>query len=256
MADSERVLPSGRRVLRLAEVDSTNTEALRRAVLGERGPLWILADRQRRGRGRNGRNWTSEPGNLYASLLIALDAPPRVAHHLSLLAGVAVFDAVRDLTQAEGQAIAGLRLKWPNDVLIGSAKFIGILPESSASAGGGLLAVIGVGINLDHHPSGLNRELTHLSEHGVQVTPEIMLARLDEAIDMWLTRWNGGFGFSAVRAAWLERAGRPGEAIAVDTGAGRMEGTYAGIDDDGGLLVRDEQGREHRFTYGDVTLGA
>src|SRR5215472_12224070 len=99
------------------EIDSTNTEAMRRAVAGERGPLWIAARRQTRGRGRSGRHWLSEPGNLYASLLITLECQPGVAQQLSLVAGVAVVDAIRTAAGGLGKP-EGLRLKWPNDVLI------------------------------------------------------------------------------------------------------------------------------------------
>ena len=84
-----------------------------------------MARRQTQGRGRSGRQWASEPGNLYASLLQALACPPAVVHQLSLLAGVAVIDAIA--AAAGDTRIAGLRLKWPNDVLIGEAKCAGIL---------------------------------------------------------------------------------------------------------------------------------
>ena len=79
----------------LEEVGSTNTEAFRRAEAGERGPLWIVARRQTHGRGRSGRSWGSEPGNLYTSLLQTIACPVSAVHQIALLAGVAVFDAIR-----------------------------------------------------------------------------------------------------------------------------------------------------------------
>src|ERR1043166_8409052 len=117
---------SGARLLSLDEVGSTNAEAFARARAGERGPLWITARRQTAGRGRRGRAWVSEPGTLYASLLLTDPAPPQRAAELSLVAALAVHDAL-----AERAAVLGprLTLKWPNDVLCDGAKLAGILVE-------------------------------------------------------------------------------------------------------------------------------
>ena len=82
-------------IIDLDEIDSTNTEAMRRIAAGERGPLWITAKVQTAGKGRSGRAWVSDSGNLYASLIVALDCEAAVAPHLSCVAGVAVADAIR-----------------------------------------------------------------------------------------------------------------------------------------------------------------
>jgi BirA family biotin operon repressor/biotin-[acetyl-CoA-carboxylase] ligase len=236
----------------LEATGSTNTEAFRRAAAGEPGPLWIMARRQTQGRGRSGRQWTSEPGNLYASLLQRLACAPAVVHQLSLLAGVAVVEAI---DAAAGRRIAGLRLKWPNDVLIGEAKCAGILPESqSAGPGREVVVVIGVGINLVSHPGHLGRPTTDLAEHGIRVAPEVMLGVLAPAIERWLEVWACGAGSAEVRRAWLANGGRVGESIIADTGRERIAGSFLGIDEGGALLLRDAQGRERRLAFGDVTL--
>jgi BirA family biotin operon repressor/biotin-[acetyl-CoA-carboxylase] ligase len=254
MPDAAPFLPIGYRLLSLGEIDSTSAEAMRRAAAGERGPLWISAEAQGRGRGRSGRSWTSVPGNLYASLLLDLDCSPGVVHHLSMLAGVAVIEAVEAAARGRG-GVLGLRLKWPNDVMVGTAKAGGILLESSMR-GRELAVVIGVGLNLSSHPMNLDRPVTHLAEHGVWISPSRMLHFLAEAMDRWLTIWQGGTGFSHVRTAWLEHAGAPGERLSVNTGGGRVDGTFVGIDGEGALVLRDEHGRVWCFSYGDVTLDA
>ena len=239
----------------LEEVGSTNTEAFKRVEAGERGPLWIVARWQTQGRGRSGRSWGSEPGNLYTSLLQTIACAPSAVHQISLLAGVAVVDAIR--TAARGVRLDGLRLKWPNDVLIGQAKCAGILPECmSGSDGRHVTAVVGIGINLAWHPSDIGRPATHLAAHGADVTPEAMLQALAPAMQGWLDVWQGGAGFAGVRAAWLERAGPVGEAATVDTGAERIAGTFLDLDADGALLLRDAHGLQRKVTYGDVTLAA
>jgi BirA family biotin operon repressor/biotin-[acetyl-CoA-carboxylase] ligase len=237
----------------LEEVGSTNSEAFERARAGEQGPLWIVARRQTHGRGRSGRAWASEPGNLYASLLQRLVCPQTVLHQLSLLAGVAVIDAIR--AAAGGDVVAGLRLKWPNDVLIGGGKCAGILPESHSSAGAnGIIVVIGVGINLARAPADMQRGATALAAHGVRETPESMLQHLAAAMQRWLQIWDAGEGFAKVRAAWRERAGPVGESVTINTGKDRITGTFLDLDSSGALIMRDAHGLQRRFTYGDVTL--
>src|SRR5512134_351376 len=103
-------LPSGYRLLRMETVDSTNAEAKRRAEAGEPGPLWIWSARQSQGRGRGGREWISQHGNLFASLLIRLNVPLNVAGQLALVAGVAAYDTIAKLISYEGRS--ELLLKW------------------------------------------------------------------------------------------------------------------------------------------------
>ena len=251
MSDRSSSPPSFRSVI-LEEAGSTNAEAFKRAGAGEAGPLWIMARRQTQGRGRSGRQWASEPGNLYASLLQRLACPQSVVHQLSLLAGVATVEAI---AAAAGGAVPGLRLKWPNDVLIGEAKCAGILPESQMGAGGSeVVIVIGIGINLASHPEGLGRAATHLAAHGVTAGPEAMLGCLGEAIPRWLGVWDRGAGFPRVRAAWLRHGGSVGESVTVDTGRERIAGTFLDLDDSGALVLEDIEGRKRKLTFGDVTL--
>jgi BirA family biotin operon repressor/biotin-[acetyl-CoA-carboxylase] ligase len=246
-------VPHPTRTVVLEEIGSTNTEAFERAKAGEPGPLWIMARRQTAGRGRSGRHWASAPGNLYASLLIRLSCAQAVVHQLSLLAGVAAIDAIR---KAAAAPVPGLRLKWPNDVLIGEAKCAGILPESlSGGRSGEVIAVIGVGMNLGWHPGDLGRAATHLAAHGVTTPPEAMLELLSAAMAKWLETWACGDGFAHVRAAWLERAGPIGERLSVHVGHERVEGTFLDLDSDGGLIIRDLHGLQRKLIYGDVTLG-
>jgi BirA family biotin operon repressor/biotin-[acetyl-CoA-carboxylase] ligase len=236
----------------LSEVGSTNVEALARAAQGERGPLWIVAQRQTAGRGRSGRVWASEPGNLYASLLLEVRCPPAVVAQLALLAGVATVEAV---AKAGNGMLKGLRLKWPNDVLLGQAKCAGILAESLTNPAS-VVAVIGIGINLAWHPHELSRAATNLAAHGASITPEAMLVALDGAMQRWLSVWDAGAGFAQVRAAWLERAGPVGETCTVNTGTEQIAGAFLGIDRSGSMLLRDQEGRQRAVTFGDVALAA
>src|SRR5882672_7612875 len=128
-------------------VGSTNAEALRCARAGETGPLWITARAQSAGRGRRGRAWVSEPGNLYATLLLTDPAPPARAAQLSFVAALAVHDAIAQLAPSLAPRLA---LKWPNDVLCDGRKAAGILIEAEGAHP--LIVAVGIGVNCRHHP--------------------------------------------------------------------------------------------------------
>lgn len=239
-------------VRRHDEIDSTNAEAMRLALSGEQGPLWVVADRQSGGRGRSGRDWVSAPGNLYASLLFTTRAPVAKAHQVSLVAGVAAFEAI---AARGGPAHPELRLKWPNDILIKGRKAGGILVESTALAAGHLGVIVGIGINVVSHPEvtgGL--PATHLAAHGIAPTCDDLLESLDLALIQAVSTWAAGEDFAAIRAAWMARAGPLGEGVSVNAGRERVAGRYAGLDEDGALLLDLQDGERRRCTYGDVTI--
>jgi BirA family biotin operon repressor/biotin-[acetyl-CoA-carboxylase] ligase len=247
-------LPPGCRYVFFDDIDTTNGEALRRASAGEQGDVWIWANRQSDGRGRIGRNWSSPPGNLYASILLRPRCPIDVAVGLSLVAGVAMHDAVRALT---GKRVAEdrLRLKWPNDLLLDGLKLGGVLLESGKSGQRGECAVaIGTGINLANHPDDACRPATDLAAHGVNVSPSSAFAALAWATAERLSVWRNGKGFPAIRRAWVERAQGIGSEIAVRMGRELIRGVFLGVDDDGALLLSPKEGAKRRITAGDVFL--
>lgn len=237
------------RIVACDQIDSTNSEAMRRALAGEMGPLWITANAQTRGRGRSGRSWSSPHGNLYATLLFRPGCKPDLVHQLSLLAGVAVHEAIDSVGP-----LPGLRLKWPNDVLVGAAKLAGILSESVVGQDAEPLAMLGIGLNLASSPTDTHRSATSLAAYGLTLAPSAALQAIHEALFRWLAVWEGGLGFAAIRTAWLERAGPLGATLTINAGKGRIEGRFAGLDADGSLLLKDPGGHEHRFSFGDVTV--
>jgi BirA family biotin operon repressor/biotin-[acetyl-CoA-carboxylase] ligase len=244
-------LPSGYRLLRLETVDSTNAEARRRAEAGEPGPLWIWSARQSAGRGRNGRSWQSQLGNLFASLLLGLHCPLRTAGQLALLAGVVAYDTLEELLPEEARS--DLLLKWPNDVLVKEGKVAGVLLESTSEAAPSRCkVVIGTGINLATCPEGLEQPATSLAAQGGTATAAKALETLAATTDTWLTRWSEGASFHAVRRAWLDRAGPTGRPLRVRFHGEETEGTFAGLDSAGALRLLLADGAERRVAAGDV----
>ena len=243
-------MPPGHRLLRLDTVDSTNAEARRRADMGEPGPLWIWSARQSKGRGRAGREWTSQVGNLFASLLIRLNCPLPVASQLALVAGIVTYETVAKLIAYEGRS--ALLLKWPNDVLLSEEKVAGMLLENVGNPSRpGTTVVIGTGINLAAYPGNLPQPAISLDAYGLTVTPAQALQVLAATTHEWLQRWAEGATFPSIRRAWLDRAGPLGRPLLARINGEEIEGAYAGLDSEGALRLKTAAGEKH-ITAGDV----
>jgi BirA family biotin operon repressor/biotin-[acetyl-CoA-carboxylase] ligase len=195
----------------------------------------------------------SPEGNLYASVAFCCAASIEKAGQLSLVAGISLFEAIRATTDLAQDA--GLRLKWPNDILIGTAKMGGILVESTSARGRpGFVAVIGFGLNVARSPDDLGRAVTALGHHAKAPAPAALQIALAEEVQRWLDLWNEGENFAAVRQAWMARAGVIGEPITVNSTEGPVTGSYQGLSETGALLA-DIDGALREINYGDVALG-
>ena len=237
-------------VVSFDSVGSTNAEALGRAHAGEAGPLWIVAERQTAGRGRRGRVWVSEPGNVYASLLLTNAAPPAEIAGICFVAALALHDALLDTVH--GLAPAQLQLKWPNDVLLDGRKLAGILVEGSSYEGGPTTTIIGFGVNCRHHPAQAEYPSTSLADAGFSVGAHEVLAALGVAMTRRLAEWDSGANFAAVRAAWLVRASGLGGDIRVRLNDRTLEGRFEALDSSGALVLACSDGTRETVTAGDV----
>ena len=238
------VASSGVALIAREEVGSTNSEAMALARGGQRGPLWITARGQSAGRGRRGRVWVSEPGNLYASLLLTDPAPPERAAELSFVAALAVFDAVAALAP---DITSGLALKWPNDLLFEGKKLAGILIEGEGAA-----VVVGIGVNCAHHPKEAAFPAIDLAAAGVLVTVEGLFETLSAAMERRLAQWNRSVGFHSIRTDWLERAAGLGGPLRVSLPEGEHAGQFETIDARGRLVLRRPDGAAEMITAGEV----
>lgn len=242
-------LPSGWRLTALGTVGSTNEEAMARARAGDPGRLWVTAESQRGGRGRAGRTWVSEPGNLYASALLIDPAPIDRLGTLPLVAALAVHDALKPDFRANPQALS---IKWPNDILVDGAKINGILLESERCADGRLAVVVGCGINVAHHPEGGLYRTTSLAACGIATPVSTVLARLATALAERLDAWEGGRAFARLRADWLRAARGIGETVTVRRADGAVTGRFAELDADGYLCLELPGGARQRVAAGDL----
>jgi BirA family transcriptional regulator, biotin operon repressor / biotin---[acetyl-CoA-carboxylase] ligase len=227
----------------VAETGSTNEDVAALAREGAPEGVWLRAERQTGGRGRQGRGWVSPAGNLHASTLVRLrrDDPP--APTLALVAGVALHET------ASAHA-AGISIKWPNDLLAGEGKLAGILLEREGDA-----VIAGFGVNLAHRPDGIDRPAASLAAlAGAAPDAAAFLDSLARGFARWLGLWREE-GVGPIRTAWLAAAHPVGTALAAHTAAGgRVEGRFEGLDGSGALRLRLADGSVQILHAGDVFL--
>lgn len=223
----------------LPEIDSTNTELMRRARAGQIDPILLVAERQTAGRGRLGRQWfsgdcASPAGGFVDAALpslmfsLGLVLAPKDWSGLSLAVGLSIVQSLHP----------DLQLKWPNDAWLHSRKMAGILIET-ASFGNMRYAVIGVGINIaPRDGQGLSTPPASLSELLPGTTAPATLARVVEPMVRAIQRFETQ-GFGPLRAAFHARDLLYGQAVQCSSG---LTGVGRGVDTDGALLVHTENG--------------
>jgi BirA family transcriptional regulator, biotin operon repressor / biotin---[acetyl-CoA-carboxylase] ligase len=210
--------------------DSTNARARELAASGAPHGALVTAAEQTAGRGRQGRSWLAAPGDALLMSVVLRDVDPIVP----LAAAVAVAETVGD----------GARIKWPNDIWIDRRKVAGILLEGRPQEG---WAVLGIGLNVRtrEFPAELREIATSLARAGIETSAEEVLAELIPRLDRWLAA-----PADEVLAAWAERDALRGERIGWAGG----EGTAAGVDASGALVVELDGGETVALDAGEVHL--
>jgi BirA family transcriptional regulator, biotin operon repressor / biotin---[acetyl-CoA-carboxylase] ligase len=238
------------RLLHFEAIDSTNAEAHRLAKQDEHGPLWIAADLQSQGRGRLGRHWVSEPGNLYATFVFALEGTALTASQVGFVAALAIRDtALAVLPRGTGP----IKIKWPNDVQLAGAKFAGILPETVAQSPDGRITVaLGMGLNIAHAPEATPYPVTALARHGGVIAPRDCLDVLDRSLAHWLGVWREGQGFAEIRQEWLAHAAGLGQDFVGIVNQNEVKGRFADLGDDGALILVLADGSRRPIHSGEV----
>jgi BirA family biotin operon repressor/biotin-[acetyl-CoA-carboxylase] ligase len=246
--ETERI---GRNLVYRPAIGSTNDEARRLARAGAPEGTLVVTDYQTSGRGRLDRRWEAPAGS---SLLMSLVFRPRLAAHqvqrLTMICGLSVVDAV----EAETHLQVGL--KWPNDLVIAGAKLGGILTEIELDGNRVDHAVVGIGLNVNLDPDQLPEDLwmvaTSLSQVlGRKVARMPLLRELLRAIEVRYRALQAG---QSPLAEWAARLVTLGQPVAVSAMGSCVRGVAEGVDDDGALLVRRDDGRLETVLVGDVTI--
>lgn len=243
----------GRRVISFRETDSTNEIAFRLAEEGAEEGTVVIAEAQRRGKGRLGRRWESPTGvNLYCSVILRPPLLPVRAPQLTFLSAVAVARAITATTSLHPF------IKWPNDLLINGRKVAGLLNEMSSETEKVNFIVLGIGVNInmrrDQFPADLRHPATSLFLEGGEEVSRLAFARalleaLDALYDAYLLD-----GYGPVRKEWLALSNVLGKRVRVSFQESETVGVAEGIDEDGALLLELADGRVERVLAGDVTI--
>jgi BirA family biotin operon repressor/biotin-[acetyl-CoA-carboxylase] ligase len=219
--------------------DSTNARAMELAEKGASHGTVVCADEQTAGRGRLGRKWDSPPGlNLYLTVILRPRIAPMIAPRLTLVAAVALAQAVED---AAGLSCS---LKWPNDLYIGGRKAAGILAEMAADPDTVRHVAIGVGLNVNgveaDFPEALRDKATSIRmESGRRIFRMDILAAFLSRLEAAYLDFLAG-GFEALLPEWKRRSLLDGRRVLLRNGDASAWGTAIGVAEDGVLLFRKE----------------
>ncbi|MFK8040532.1 MAG: biotin--[acetyl-CoA-carboxylase] ligase [Rickettsiaceae bacterium] len=217
------------------QIDSTNDEAKRLISNGlGNDDCVIIADQQISGRGRRGKEWISDIGNLYCTILLCGDIKVNQAQQLSFLSSIALYDAIVYLAQNRKITI-DIKLKWPNDLLINGNKVSGILIESIKHNNQNY-TLIGLGANLAKHPE-IDQATTSLLKENISINNFDMLDLFMHSFAKYLSIWQFA-GFDQIKSYWMQRSYKLDTMLIVNDNVNNIAGAFCGIDDEGNLLLR------------------
>lgn len=233
----------GRQVLFFDSITSTMHEAIAQTAAGCPSGTTVVAEEQTAGLGRHGHSWHSEPGaGLYLSVVLRLQA--EILPMITLALGLAAAEAIARLTDLHPD------LRWPNDIMLGEKKTAGILVQLVESA-----AIAGIGINVNHpaFPAEIAHEATSLRLAGGRVySREELLPSLLQSIDSFTNMLTKG-GRQPILDLFTRRSSyAAGKRVRVELPTGDITGTTAGLNPDGFLKVRTDDGTEHLILAGGV----
>lgn len=240
------------RIFSFAEIDSTNTFAHELAEQGFPDGTLVIADSQIKGKGRMGRRWHSPKGKgLYFSLILRPKLPPDRMAGLSLMAGLALIRAIKDL------AGTPTLMKWPNDILYQKRKLAGVLVELVAELDKIEYMIVGVGVNVNNRkkdfPLGLQLKSTSLKvitgkEHKRAELLQEILVEFENLYETFCRH-----GFSYIGTELKQHSAVVGKRVTLTAGKVKVTGLAVGFDDMGGLIIKSKSGLRS-YSAGEVTL--
>ena len=254
-------------VVFLSSIDSTNSEAARRADSSDGGVL-VVSEEQTAGRGRRGRNWSSPAGsNVYFSLMIKPELSTDVAPMLTLIMALAVCRGMEKMITGSAIGTSGRKgssrpenlpmIKWPNDIVIDGRKCCGMLTEMSCEEDRIRYVVIGVGINVKHQdfPKEIRDTAVSLEDTtGLKIGRSILVAEIINEFGPLYERFLEECDLNFARKAYYDRLINSGRKVRVLDPKGEYEGTCRGISEKGELLVEVEDGNIVKVNSGEVSV--
>lgn len=237
----------GQNIIHFETTETTMRPAFERGLNDEGEGVLIVAETQTKGKGRMGRSWVSPKSKgIYASLLLRPQFHPTDVAKLTLMAAIAIAEAVQKVTGVL------TKIKWPNDVLVEGKKLAGILTEMDAEMERVKFVVVGFGINVNTPESALPDGSTSLKQlTGKNISRIQLLQEILWALEMWYLNIKKN-GFNAGLKRWKELTSTLGSKVKIVESGQSIIGMAEDIDDYGGLLIRLDSGKLIRRMSGDV----
>ncbi len=235
------------------EIDSTHTRAKYLAEQGAPEGTLVVAENQTQGRGRRGRQWHSAPGEgIYVSLILRPSIPLTGAPRITLMTAVAAAEAIRSRVDLD------IRIKWPNDILVHNKKMVGILTEISTDMDAINYILVGLGLNINSRieafPPALREIATSIrAEIGRSVSRVAIFRAFLEYFEKSYDRFKRN-DFHHILRQWKTLSHALGQEVMVDVLGQRHYGKILDVDEDGVLILKDENGAIQRIISGDVFL--
>ncbi len=234
-------------------LDSTNERAKELAALGKPEGLVVIGERQKKGKGRLGRDWHSPQGTgIYLSVIIRPPLKPDKVSGFTLLGAVALAKAIFQITGFK------VGIKWPNDLLADGKKIAGILTEMKGEKGKNYSLILGVGVNVNTDfydmPPTIRDTATSLK---AVLGKELLRAQLAGIFLQTLERLYVEYleeGLESVLKEWKEWNITLGQWVTVSSGTEKYFGQAVDLDATGALLVKGKGGKVRSFISGEVTL--
>lgn len=237
----------GKEIFSYEELDSTNSTAWKLGEGRVKEGACVFSEHQTKGRGRLGRSWSSPRSrNILLSILLRPKVAPSDIAKLTLAASVAVRRAVKAACGIE------LSLKWPNDLIYKDKKVCGILTEMSAEADRVQFVVLGLGLNVNATASELPPVGTSLREiSGCKIDRVELSRRLLEEMEAVFGRLKKN-DFESIAEEWEEYSSTTGRRVVAHLADRKVQGMAVGIDKDGALWLRHDNGLQERILSGDI----
>lgn len=239
----------GKQIIYKDTVSSTMNEAFELGLQEAPEGTVVCSESQSHGRGRHGRHWVSpKQKGIYMSVILRPPCPPTEVAKITLLAAVAVAEAVNGTTGLSAQ------IKWPNDILLNHHKVAGILTELNAEMDQVKFVVVGIGLNVNTPKHLLPDKATSLKqETGKNLSRITVMQEILRSLD----RWYGLFkkqGFSPILKQWKHENITLGQRIVLSDPKRKTEGYAFDLDEDGSLLIRTDSGEIIKKVSGDVQI--
>jgi BirA family biotin operon repressor/biotin-[acetyl-CoA-carboxylase] ligase len=241
----------GRSIHHFHSMDSTNSMAYQLALQGAEEGEIVVAESQKKGRGRLGRKWFSPPlTNLNLYIILRPEIPPQQASLMTLMAAVATAGAIHKFSGLQPM------IKWPNDILLKNRKVAGLLNEIHSEMDRIHFVVLGIGVNLNMDEKMFSKEIRSLAtslkrEMGQSVSRKAFLQTLLEELEIWYETFLKE-GAPPILQAWRDKAQIHGRPVKVTSFGEILSGTAIDVDNDGALILETKAGERKRVVAGDV----